>query len=208
VTVLDDISTGTPANLASIEGQVSIVAGDVKHPSVAEAVVRDAEVIFHLAVVCLREASGDPMRPHVGNDLGTTRSAPFMSTMSRPRSSMPSALTRAAHSMSRVSRASSAARDRALRRIAKRGGGPLCPGASGPRRRRVARRGRIGGSAGPPWRMASRGRSTRSASAGRRRCKCRQRRSTRYRFSHVPGTRDVHPRLPQPQPIDRVKSLL
>lgn len=70
VTVLDDFSTGTPANLASVEGQVRIVAGDVKHPSVAEAVVRDAEVIFHLAVVYLREAIGDPMRPHVVNDLG------------------------------------------------------------------------------------------------------------------------------------------
>lgn len=77
MTVLDDFSTGTPANLASVEGQVRIVSGDVKHPSVAEAVVRDVEVIFHLAVVCLREAIGDPMRPHVVNDLGTLN--PLMS---------------------------------------------------------------------------------------------------------------------------------
>lgn len=71
VTVLDDFSTGAMTNLAAVDRQVRIITGDVRDPSVADAAVRDADVIFHLAVVCLREAIGDPMRAHLVNDLGT-----------------------------------------------------------------------------------------------------------------------------------------
>jgi UDP-glucose 4-epimerase len=70
VTVLDDFSVGTRSNLSS-SPHVNVLAADVRDRAGIEAAVKQADVIFHLAVVCLRVSIPDPMASHLVNDLGT-----------------------------------------------------------------------------------------------------------------------------------------
>lgn len=70
VTVLDDMSVGTTANLSQ-SPQVTVLKADVRDRASLEAAVKQSDVIFHLAVVCLRVSIPDPMASHLVNDLGT-----------------------------------------------------------------------------------------------------------------------------------------
>jgi UDP-glucose 4-epimerase len=70
VTVLDDFSVGTRSNLSS-SPQVNVLRADVRDRESLDAAVKQADVIFHLAVVCLRVSIPDPMASHLVNDLGT-----------------------------------------------------------------------------------------------------------------------------------------
>lgn len=70
VTVLDDFSVGLRSNLSS-SPHVNVVTADVRDRASISAAVKQAEVIFHLAVVCLRVSIPDPMAGHLVNDLGT-----------------------------------------------------------------------------------------------------------------------------------------
>jgi UDP-glucose 4-epimerase len=71
VTVLDDFSVGTMDNLEEVAGRVAVIRADIADRSAVDRAVKDAQVIFHLAVVCLRVSIPDPMRSHLANDLGT-----------------------------------------------------------------------------------------------------------------------------------------
>lgn len=71
VTVLDDFSTGRMENLATVQPSPRVIRADITDRSSVEAAVQDAQVIFHLAVSCLRVSIPDPMRSHLANDLGT-----------------------------------------------------------------------------------------------------------------------------------------
>ncbi|HZV49976.1 MAG TPA: GDP-mannose 4,6-dehydratase [Candidatus Dormibacteraeota bacterium] len=71
VTVLDDFSVGRVENLAAAAPRVRIVRGDVTDRDLVTELVREAEVVVHMAVVCLRESIGDPLRTFLVNDLGT-----------------------------------------------------------------------------------------------------------------------------------------
>jgi len=70
VTVLDDMSVGSRSNLSS-SPDVNVLEADVRDRAGIEAAVKQADVIFHLAVVCLRVSIPDPMASHLVNDLGT-----------------------------------------------------------------------------------------------------------------------------------------
>jgi UDP-glucose 4-epimerase len=70
VTVLDDFSVGNDAHLGST-GPVRIIRADVCDRSSIVEAIQDAEVIFHLAAVCLRVSLGDPTRNQRVNDTGT-----------------------------------------------------------------------------------------------------------------------------------------
>jgi UDP-glucose 4-epimerase len=70
VTVLDDMSVGTTANLSQ-SPQVTVLKADVRDRASLEAAVNQSDVIFHLAVVCLRVSIPNPMASHLVNDLGT-----------------------------------------------------------------------------------------------------------------------------------------
>ncbi|HEX4215173.1 MAG TPA: GDP-mannose 4,6-dehydratase [Candidatus Dormibacteraeota bacterium] len=70
VTVVDDLSAGSLDNIAHIPS-VLFIEGDIRERSSIEPAVADAEVIFHMAVVCLRVSIPDPMAAHLVNDLGT-----------------------------------------------------------------------------------------------------------------------------------------
>lgn len=71
VTVLDDFSAGSEENLRDVHDAVRVVRADIRDRDSVTAAVHQAEVIFHLAVVCLRVSIADPMQSHLVNDLGT-----------------------------------------------------------------------------------------------------------------------------------------
>jgi UDP-glucose 4-epimerase len=72
VRVLDDLSSGRPANLAAVDGAVELVHGDVRDPDVARAAVAGAEAVFHLAALPSVQRSWERPLDSLGvNALGT-----------------------------------------------------------------------------------------------------------------------------------------
>jgi UDP-glucose 4-epimerase len=59
LTVIDDLSTGSTANLASAAGAVEMQRGDIRDPAVAKR-AGDADVVFHLAVRNVRASIREP----------------------------------------------------------------------------------------------------------------------------------------------------
>src|SRR5712664_819803 len=58
-------------DLLGRSNQVTVLKADVRDRASLEAAVKQSDVIFHLAVVCLRVSIPDPMASHLVNDLGT-----------------------------------------------------------------------------------------------------------------------------------------
>jgi UDP-glucose 4-epimerase len=76
VRVLDDLSTGSLANLAAHEGDpgVEVVRGDVRDGTVVDAAASGREVVFHLAAaVGVRLVADDPVGTWSRNVEGTAR---------------------------------------------------------------------------------------------------------------------------------------
>ena len=73
VTVLDDFSAGTRANLSEAQGRgdVRIVRGSILDPRAIEAAMAGSDVVFHLAVQCVRRSLGEPLHNHEVNATGT-----------------------------------------------------------------------------------------------------------------------------------------
>ena len=73
VVVLDDLSVGTEGNLrqASASGRVDLVQGSVLDRPLVGRLVRQASVVFHLAVACLRISFDRPHHVHEVNATGT-----------------------------------------------------------------------------------------------------------------------------------------
>ena len=70
VTVLDDFSVGSRQNLVGRE-QVAVIEADVRDRQSTRAAVEQADVVFHLATVCLRVSLSDPVLSHDVNDIGS-----------------------------------------------------------------------------------------------------------------------------------------
>ena len=70
VTVLDDFSVGSRQNLGGRE-QVAVIEADVRDRQSTRAAVEQADVVFHLATVCLRVSLSDPVLSHDVNDIGS-----------------------------------------------------------------------------------------------------------------------------------------
>jgi UDP-glucose 4-epimerase len=75
VVVVDDFSTGSEENLAGHrhEPRVFVERADVTDENAMRRVLRGADVVFHLAVQCLRVSLYDPMYVHEVNATGTLR---------------------------------------------------------------------------------------------------------------------------------------
>lgn len=73
VTVFDDFSSGKPENVAYLEGLPGfrVLRGDVRDAAALAEAVRGAELVYHLAVSCLRVSIRDPMASHEVNATGT-----------------------------------------------------------------------------------------------------------------------------------------
>lgn len=73
VVILDDFSSGTKENIAHHEGSpsVTIITGDIRDPETISKAMKDADVVYHLAVRCLRESINNPEITHEVNATGT-----------------------------------------------------------------------------------------------------------------------------------------
>jgi len=49
VTILDNFSTGSKANLAHLEGKISTVDGDIRNIELVESLTKDADLVLHMA---------------------------------------------------------------------------------------------------------------------------------------------------------------
>jgi UDP-glucose 4-epimerase len=75
VCVLDDLSTGTEANLAGAlaRGKVELVRGDVRNSELLAKLLHEVDVVFHLACRGVRHSIGNPIESHLVNAEGTLR---------------------------------------------------------------------------------------------------------------------------------------
>jgi len=73
VTVLDDFSTGQLANLsqAHSRGDVRIVRGSILDLGAIEEAMAECDIVFHLAVQCVRRSLSKPLQNHDVNATGT-----------------------------------------------------------------------------------------------------------------------------------------
>lgn len=74
VTVLDDFSTGTPANLQEAQaagGDLRIVEGSILDEAAVARAMEGCGTVFHLAVQCVRRSLGRPLENHHANATGT-----------------------------------------------------------------------------------------------------------------------------------------
>ena len=49
VTILDNMSTGSKANIAHLDGKISIHTGDIRDQALVEKLVADSDIVFHMA---------------------------------------------------------------------------------------------------------------------------------------------------------------
>ena len=49
VTILDNMSTGSQANIAHLDGKISIHTGDIRDQALVEKLVEDSDIVFHMA---------------------------------------------------------------------------------------------------------------------------------------------------------------
>lgn len=74
VTVLDDLSSGHPANLAVVKDRISFHQGDITDLKMLDDLTKGVEVIFHqAAVVSVTQTVDDPVTSTEVNDLGTIK---------------------------------------------------------------------------------------------------------------------------------------
>ncbi len=73
VRVIDDFSTGRRENLAHHFGNhaVDVVEADIRDRAAMMRAVRDADVVIHMAIACLRVSLNDPVLVHEINATGT-----------------------------------------------------------------------------------------------------------------------------------------
>jgi UDP-glucose 4-epimerase len=73
VILIDDFSTGKWENIDQhrTNGQVQVEQADIRDLDTMVRLARDAQVVFHLAVACLRVSLNDPMSVHEINTTGT-----------------------------------------------------------------------------------------------------------------------------------------
>jgi UDP-glucose 4-epimerase len=49
VTILDNMSTGSAANIAHLEGKITVHAGDIRDAELVNKLVQEADIVFHMA---------------------------------------------------------------------------------------------------------------------------------------------------------------
>ncbi|MDQ6942039.1 MAG: NAD-dependent epimerase/dehydratase family protein [Candidatus Eremiobacteraeota bacterium] len=72
ITILDNYSTGRPANIRHLEGHVRVVTGDILDEAAVDAAVAGSEYVFHMAAaVGVANVVGNPLGVIVTNVHGT-----------------------------------------------------------------------------------------------------------------------------------------
>ena len=74
VRVVDNLSTGAEANLASLDGEIELLRGDLCEVAVCRRAVAEIEVVFHLAALpSVPRSLQDPWASHAANVNATVR---------------------------------------------------------------------------------------------------------------------------------------
>jgi UDP-glucose 4-epimerase len=75
VTVIDDFSSGHALNLAEAHktGKLRFIEGSIMDHAALASAMHGADVVFHMAVECVRRSLGNPLRNHEVNATGTLR---------------------------------------------------------------------------------------------------------------------------------------
>ncbi|HJR36409.1 MAG TPA: NAD-dependent epimerase/dehydratase family protein [Gemmatimonadales bacterium] len=74
VRVVDNLSTGTEANLSHLRGDLELVIGDLRDPAVCRSVCAGMELVFHLAALpSVPRSMADPWASHDHNVNGTVQ---------------------------------------------------------------------------------------------------------------------------------------
>ena len=73
VVVIDNLVNGKRENLADVSGRVSLVEDDIRNVTAYAPVLRDAEVVYHLACLGVRHSVHSPVENHDVNATGTLR---------------------------------------------------------------------------------------------------------------------------------------
>lgn len=94
VTVLDDFSTGKEENLSSLAGNpnLKVVHGSIMDYELVKSLMKDVQVVFHMAVQCLRLSFTNPSLVHEVNATGTLNL--LRACVDRPSSDAKSSLER------------------------------------------------------------------------------------------------------------------
>lgn len=72
VRVLDNLSTGTPQNLAHLDGNVELIEGDVTNLAQVESAVKGVDVVFHeAAMASVPRSMAEPLASHAACATGT-----------------------------------------------------------------------------------------------------------------------------------------
>ena len=72
VVVLDNLSTGNPANLFPIQDRIGFIQGDIRDRSILEEASENCDVVFHLAAIAsVTQSVEDPIGSAMVNDMGT-----------------------------------------------------------------------------------------------------------------------------------------
>jgi len=72
VRVLDNFSTGDPANLVAVRDEIEVIDGDVRERADLEAALRGVEVVFHQAALAsVPRSVADPLATHEACATGT-----------------------------------------------------------------------------------------------------------------------------------------
>ena len=73
VVAIDNLVNGKRENLADVSGRVSLVEDDIRNVTAYAPVLRDAEVVYHLACLGVRHSVHSPVENHDVNATGTLR---------------------------------------------------------------------------------------------------------------------------------------
>jgi len=73
VVVIDNLVNGKRENLADVEGRVTVLEYDIRDVSAYTPILRDAEVVYHLACLGVRHSVHSPLENHDVNATGTLR---------------------------------------------------------------------------------------------------------------------------------------
>jgi UDP-glucose 4-epimerase len=73
VVVIDDLVNGKRENLADVEGRVTLLEYDIRDVGAYAPLLRDAEVVYHLACLGVRHSVHSPLENHDVNATGTLR---------------------------------------------------------------------------------------------------------------------------------------
>lgn len=72
VSVLDNLSTGSPTNLTSIKDRITFYEGDIRDRGLLEKAAENTDVIFHFAAMAsVTQSVEDPVESAMINDIGT-----------------------------------------------------------------------------------------------------------------------------------------